>query len=844
MTIIASEIVSPVENAAWRWERLFEQLSLPKDVCENIQVKLNDAHLTSVFMIAQFEEDRFVRIYTAALGGWARDIYRAARLLVTQHQHQHLLETIHDRNDSPADTLTRSVTGGAPFALTFQTLFNESWPSLCIPGQIEAWDSPAAYLLSLYRNVAKCETIEPTQDPVVFDALSLAHRRRDLNAIILSAEQLKTSTQALTLVNPLLEQAILNKTSHTDVATLYKGLATTYYPMPLPFHLPYTQVKQALQEKNIHLGDVVSLMTPLSGWGADDEMSMVGYLEWSPPEHAVWMVEENNNDYIDPLLRPTDQGVALITFCRVTGLARRDVEELLCLQEFALSDQEGASSLEGRYYITGTRGKPVTLITTADGQAFLQCTDQQVLRMLQMIRLHQLLDAPYGQLDALLSVCFKNYIMSRKRFEVLHVLGLFRYLSRKCALTLELFIVLLGGSLSVATPQGLPSFFDRIFNTKGQFEQRLSHTSLPANAEQLKICPANIISQLCAGIGVNAVTLTELALHLDKGSTTSSPSGLAYCSRLYAFSKLSALFGLKPQELLIVCGWRNCNLLAHSLQPEEAVDILLRLDTVVSWLRQQQWTVAELQSILSADMAKLDSDRPVILFLEKLATLAPQLSDDAAWDKAIIQAVAHLVSVSPDRVPLLLKAMGQTTEAFRALATSAIDPDKNVQQEAIASGVAFTCKFMRYAAAISLCGMSAAGVEAWVNHPDWFVCWDSQLSFDAMYSMRAFVLLLNAINTSEAQVLSYLSNANSESANDLKAASTLLPLDLSSEPRTSRELLMLSRAHTLAEKTGLSEAALNQLKGLLTELADVEKTYEAWQSIANQLIASVSHRPD
>ena len=833
---------------------LFKQLSLTTvDAKTAMTARLQKAQLTSIFMIAQYEEDRFLIIYGAALEGWARDIYGAARRLVAQHEHQSLLDTIHRRHAASPEISPRSLAGAAPVALSFQSLFKESGESLCAPGQIEAWDSPGAYLVSLYRKVRQFETLAPSAAPLELDELSLTKRRTDLLDIMLSDDQLHASIQALALINPLLEKSIISHAQLADEATLYKQLATAYYPLSLPFHLPYTQIKRALEEKHTspgevfaHLQDLLSELSPFTQYSSE---YMREYLACSPSEYAFWFANETNStNYIDPRLMPVNKGVALVVFCTATGLNKLNVEELICSGAFSLLSADGAAALGGAYYITGTE-TAVQLEKGADGQDFLRCTQQEVLRMLQMIRLQRLVDVPFSQLDGLLAVCQKSQSSCGMP---LNVLGLFRYLKRQYAVSVELLTVLLSNSMPVVATLASPSLFDRVFNQPGKFEQRLDFNSLPASAAKLTQCAETTRRQLCAGMGVNAATLDLLAATLDANGDNSSPSGLGYCSTLYSFTALSRLFRLKPQELLLLGDWLGITLLAHSSTWIQAMDHICRLDAVVVWLRQQSLTVAALQPILSTEIAVLDSDEPVTQLLEQLATLAVQFPDQPALDNAVIQAVAQYCAVPPEQALHLLKAVGQTTNKLVTLGQSFMTAAADKQQQAIDCATIFTYNLVRYASALAFSGLSTAGIEAWMNNPQWFGCTDTKLSLPALYAMRQYVLLLSTVSVAEAKLLKYLAVANSAQGCDLLTAAQLFSINIddfypqgAKVPTTSLQLSALIKLQTFAEITELPIKTLVDLYTLLLgSNTNVEAGYAAWQQVAEPITLSVYQRPD
>ena len=832
---------------------LFKRLGLTTAKAQAaMTARLKNAQLKSIFMIAQYEQERFLIIYGAALEGWARDIYSAARRLVAEHQHQSLLDSIHQRHGALQESPARAVAGKTSAALSFQSLFNESWATLCAPGQVQAWDSPVAYLVSLYRKAGQLECLNPCAGPLKLAELSLTRRRGDLLGVVLSDDQLQTSMSALALINPLLENTIISHTGLDDQAALYQKLASSYYPLSLPFHLPHTQIKSALEQKNTSLGEVFAqlqdLLNDSSPFAPYSPEYRRGYFACNPSENTLWFADDADSErYVDPQLLTVNGGVALSVFCTATGLSKLKVEELICLGAFSLLNAAAAATESGAYYITGAE-TPVLLENGADGQGFLRCTQQQVLRMLQMIRLQRLVDVPFSQLDGLIRLL--EHAQDSKSM-LLNVLGMFSYLSGQYALSLELFTVLLGNSMPVVATHASPSLFDRTFNLQGQFDQRLDCNSLPANAHALASCTESTRSQLCAGMDVNAATLDLLAATLDANSGTATPSGLVYCSALYSFVELSKLFGLKPQELLLLGDWLDLKLLAYASSCEDALDKLSRLNAMVLWLRQQQLTVAALQSILSTEIAVLDSDQPVTQFLQQLAILAAQFADEPALANTVIQAVSQYCAVPAEQALHLLTAVGQTTNTLVTWGHNFTSGEPQIKQQAITCATIFTYDLVRYASALAFSGLSTAGIEAWVQHPQWFGCADRKLSLPALYAMRQYALLLNAVSVSEVQLLNYLSAANSAQGSSLATAAKLFSIEIGDffpgearAPNTSRQLSALMELQAFAGKAEMSiKTCVDLYVLLLHPNANVEDYYSHWQQVADQVTLSLYRHP-
>ncbi|MDR0219478.1 MAG: toxin [Enterobacteriaceae bacterium] len=211
----------------------------------------------SIFDIAKISRQRFIKRHDESLRGnsaviFDRSVSLANQILQTYRknrlsEHGEPLAVRAFTSDGQSDGQEQ---GKLP---DYSSLFPEPWDDFCRPGAIEALDSPASYLLDLYKFVTAVELDGSNQ------ALKLATRRGDIPDLSLDNDALYKEVTALSIVNDVLSgsaQEYIGQSGHAD-KTVNQILASTHFPFTLPYSLPTQQINKGLGVQDLELGSVI-----------------------------------------------------------------------------------------------------------------------------------------------------------------------------------------------------------------------------------------------------------------------------------------------------------------------------------------------------------------------------------------------------------------------------------------------------------------------------------------------------------------------------------------------------------------------------------------------------------
>ncbi|WP_426113844.1 Tc toxin subunit A [Pseudomonas sp. DSP3-2-2] len=240
---------------------------------------------------------------------------------------------------------------------SFPNLFKENWDLFCKVGAIEAKDSPAAYLTSLYR-FAKEELEGSTAET---NRILLEDRRPDLKDLLIDQQSTFNPVPTLQIVNQILSKAIETYVDTVDEdkdKTLYQLMAEKQHPFQFPYNFHYQQITLGLSGKKPRLGELsyrVSLELPATAagtnaYGAVQQNSTVAQMMMSgfgPEQQAIVSAPALNDDpntiarffkssygidYIPGVPNSLD---SLKIFIEKTGLHSDAVEALLAVHKYA-----------------------------------------------------------------------------------------------------------------------------------------------------------------------------------------------------------------------------------------------------------------------------------------------------------------------------------------------------------------------------------------------------------------------------------------------------------------------------------------------------------------------------
>lgn len=136
--------------------------------------------------------------------------------------------------------------------------------------------SPTAYFVDLLRLVS--EYINPPDQAADANLLALPKRRPDLFELMLTQENADTLVPYLEIVNQVMRRTL--EVSLGAHPSALQALATSHYPMQLPFHLPLTQLQSYLQHFHLNLAQIYATFQP----GRHDAAWAAAMLNITPDE--------------------------------------------------------------------------------------------------------------------------------------------------------------------------------------------------------------------------------------------------------------------------------------------------------------------------------------------------------------------------------------------------------------------------------------------------------------------------------------------------------------------------------------------------------------------------------
>ncbi|MDE9442796.1 toxin [Xenorhabdus bovienii] len=212
----------------------------------------------SIFDIVRLSKQRFIKRHNESLAGHAEIIFDKAVSManqLVQYYRQNPLRQYDGQTTAFLSTATDNQntseqTGKLP---DYSGLFPEPWDNFCQPDAIESLDSPANYLLDLYKFIQQIEVDGTNQ------ATLLASRRSDISYLMLDSDALYKELRALTIVNDVLSESARIYIDQTGEANkpVNQVLGETRFPFTLPYNLPTQQINRGLAESKNELGTVI-----------------------------------------------------------------------------------------------------------------------------------------------------------------------------------------------------------------------------------------------------------------------------------------------------------------------------------------------------------------------------------------------------------------------------------------------------------------------------------------------------------------------------------------------------------------------------------------------------------
>ncbi|MDY1049433.1 Tc toxin subunit A [Pseudomonas coleopterorum] len=272
-------------------------------------------------------------------------------------------------------------------------------------------------------------------------------------------------------------------------------------------------------------------------------------------------------------------------------------------------------------------------------------------RLQRMIRLQRWMNIPFAELDILIVSAMRAEGNANPGLQLnqntLRTLGAYRYFSRNFGIGAEEFAAFLHDITPFASGDKA-SLFDRVFNSPVLFGAplRLDRTTFTQTTSDM--ASQKTIGQLCAGLGLlpDVTSFGVLAANTIAHVGPLNRS-LPIVSAMYRQARIADLFSLNVADLdylLRLLGGvefvRKCT--AGLLLPREAdaateadvLDILMKLDESVRWLKANKLTVSQLRDMMEAG--------PVPVAAPGLLDRLQQLAGDARTQAVTAHAVAAL----------------------------------------------------------------------------------------------------------------------------------------------------------------------------------------------------------
>ncbi|MNO26185.1 hypothetical protein D3C76_160340 [compost metagenome] len=557
--------------------------------------QLKAAGIRSVFDIAERNVNELMDMDNSLTMDDAQTLHQRASAMAVVVARQFREQRLTAQN--PPALQQRSGVRALVDGPTFESQFNPSWASNCLPEAIEASTSPAAYLTSLYRMAI--ERIEP--EGMQAQIMSLAERRPDLADLLLDNTSLRRVEPTLVIVNEILERAARKHLDDNNQRgkSVDDALLACRYPFALPYERYQTQINHVLQRKDYTLGDVIRRVDPdypyfkeggLHSMRSDDALQLDTALG---PEQRALLLESpyfpGSARAVNPRslhrvsasqnqatffkrhygVDTMDELKDISVFCQRTGINQVELESLLSIETCAPQASPNVPGLAaasparfGSSYINAG-SEPALTVLTSDSRLheFSGYRPDHFDRMQRMIRLSRWLELPFDQTDQLLSAIFtvdqavtgKQYIFTEN---TLRALGLFRRLRRESQVTAEDFAAFIGGVALYARGENIPQF-DRVFNNPSLFSQalQLDNSAFPISPDTDE--QYRKVDQLCSALGMTFETYLAVARYIaqafhqgNEGVPDTLTWSTAVVSAFYRLVKLPAYLGITTIEAI------------------------------------------------------------------------------------------------------------------------------------------------------------------------------------------------------------------------------------------------------------------------------------------------------
>lgn len=495
----------------------------------------------------------------------------------------------------------------------YEGLFKPAWGNTTPAGNLDANDSPAAYLVELYSKALNLEADGGTRAGT---KIKMFERRPDLVTRKIDPQMAYDMTPTVVLVNQVLGCIIgqqLDKPLLADEIVDDRLLSARHPMTTLPFEWYREQWNYVLQQNGLSLGDMVRVadehypywkeagahggrssiaMRQASGLGPamqalvlEERYSMGAE---NPGEKSVQRSDPrtgridanpsitNDNFFLDNFGAPYDDLLDAVKFCTQASIDSDELARLLSIERYA---PHMSVNITGTGAITPKTFGSVYInaegVELAIGVA--QPTDKEPARLLtgaserhfdlinRMLRLARWMNLPYDQCDRLLVAAIRaesrksanEPVLKQQALQIykitdgtLRAIGLFEDFRRAFNCSAEDFAALID-DISVYACGEAQSQFDQIFNGQSLFA-----IPLQLDGGKFAIYPQTesdrrTVDQIRSGLGISEETWRYLARVVAEcyGLRGELERSVRVVSGLYRLVKLASFFRMTTIEL-------------------------------------------------------------------------------------------------------------------------------------------------------------------------------------------------------------------------------------------------------------------------------------------------------
>jgi hypothetical protein len=764
-------------------------------------------------------------------------------------EHQLSSDNAHRRVRRSADSDSTSKPA------TYQTLFNENWDQFCAEGDIAAIDSPVAYLRALYMFAGQLEKSSTQSGRITLDK-----RRPDLKTLMLDHQSIFAARPMLSIVNDTLSSHIQEHLKMTG--SVHETLASERFPLSLPYDLHHQQCvlglgagKPALGELNYRTSQTMPFSPGQTKYGSLSQTAIEAQklLSGLSPEQQKILIEPLDPDVEEKVYgtKTDDPRMSVERFKECTGLTMEQIDQVLAQGKHRPKNSIHSPGSHRRFYgceyVNAAPAYNKTIVEPANPATFkffpVKCFDA----LLRMVRLQRWTGIPVAELDTLIvnamhSDGTESLLLNGN---TVRVLGVFRYLNQRHAITPEEFATLLHDMPTSACGDRAP-LFDQVFNRTGLLTSPfVQNAGKDIDIEASDSQPS--LNYLAAGLGL---TVTQDSLLLLAAQTRKHLSSLKHdlptTSSLYRQARVARMFGLSPVE---------CNELARTLGGEafgkllvtgkvsdpnapttDILDVLMAMEWAVEWLRQNNRDVLQWCRLFNSTKDALPLTPKLQSHLEALQA---ETGPSAEQQQRRVEVLLHdIADVSADYVPAVM-AMGGTSSAAVFADIERSTPGQ--MPHSLAS-------VLRAIEACSGLQLSSNTLEQLITHTAWLASNSPEtLTPQTLYLLERFSHCVRHHTQSEDNLLHYLRLANQDSTafsevNGLLASllkwnteevSSLTAVLGQKRATTMEEVDWIMRCQACCKSTGLSASLLLKATSLTTKSPTAD-----WKAVGEALITA------